>query len=332
MEQQKGHFVISLDFEIMWGVRDIVTLETYGNHLRGVQHVIPKLLSIFSEFGIKGTFSTVGLLFFETKQEMLANIPDSLPQYKNSKLSPYGEYMENQVGEGYPTDKYHFAPHLIKLIQQTPGQEIGTHTFSHYYCLEEGQDIEDFRGDINAAIVIAAMRGIKITSIVFPRNQFKQEYLEVCKDAGIIAFRNNERSWIYSARSGDGESLLRRFVRLTDAYLNLTGYHCYAYEPMASTSPVNIPSSRFLRPYSVRFRSLDWMRLRRIKKAMSHAARNKLMYHLWWHPHNFGINQDENFAFLRKILMHYEYLNKKYDFTSITMTDLANQLLEKHGE
>jgi hypothetical protein len=55
---------------------------------------------------------------------------------------------------------------------------------------------------------------------------------------------------------------------------------------------------------------------------MTHAAKNNLTYHLWWHPHNFSINQDENFSF-RKILTHYEILNTKYNFQS-TMSTLAN--------
>ena len=51
------------------------------------------------------------------------------------------------------------------------------------------------------------------------------------------------------------------------------------------------------------------------------------MYHLWWHPHNFGINQLENFAFLEEILVHYRYLNEKYGFTSCTMSELAHELI-----
>jgi hypothetical protein len=72
--------------------------------------------------------------------------------------------------------------------------------------------------------------------------------------------------------------------------------------------------------------------LRRIKKAMTHAAKNKLMFHLWWHPHNFGINQDENFAFLQKILEHYKVLNLKYQFHSLNMIELADLLRQKNGK
>jgi hypothetical protein len=59
---------------------------------------------------------------------------------------------------------------------------------------------------------------------------------------------------------------------------------------------------------------------------MTYAARNNLLYHLWWHPHNFGKDQEQNFAFLRDILSHYQKLNQDYGFTSITMGGLAEQI------
>ena len=60
--------------------------------------------------------------------------------------------------------------------------------------------------------------------------------------------------------------------------------------------------------------------------SMTHAAKNGLTYHLWWHPHNFGINLTENLAFLEKILQHYQKLAVKYSFNSVSMTGLAEQL------
>lgn len=326
LSNRGGKFIISLDFELMWGVRDIVTIDTYGQHIAGVHTAIPKMLACFQRHNIRATFATVGFLFFNTKEELLNNLPVRKPNYKIKNLSPYGDYMIQNVGNDHISDPYHFAPDLIRLIQDTPGQEIGTHTFSHYYCLEEWQTVDDFKEDLEVAIATARRSGISITSIVFPRNQFNNKYLQVCREAGIITYRNNEESWLYNARSGAKESLLRRALRLLDAYVNLTGHHCYTDEYMLASFPVNIPSSRFLRPYMARLQFLDWLRLRRIKKSMTHAAKNNLMYHLWWHPHNFGINQLENFAFLEEILVHYRYLHEKYLFSSCTMTELANEL------
>lgn len=324
LDNKNGYFVISLDFELMWGVRDVLSFEEYGENILGVQKVIPGLLNLFQQYNISATFATVGFLFFEDKAEMLAGLPKEKPQYVQPHLSPYTEYLDNKVGENYHEDPIHFAPHLIKLIQQTPGQEIATHTFSHYYCLEPGQTAAEFSADLQAAINIAQKRGVEIHSIVFPRNQFNDEYIDVCKKKGILAYRNNEESWMYEARNAKDENMFRRAFRLLDAYINISGYHCYPVIPNSQNEPINIPSSRFLRPYSRQLSMFENLRLKRIKNAMTHAAKNNLMYHLWWHPHNFGINQDKNFAFLEEILIHFNNLQKQYNFTSTHMRGLAN--------
>ncbi len=112
-----------------------------------------------------------------------------------------------------------------------------------------------------------------------------------------------------------------------DAYLNLSGHNCYSDDYMKGIRPINIPASRFLRPYSTKDEILESLKLRRITSGMTYAAKKNLTYHLWWHPHNFGINQNENFAFLKKILMHYKALNEKYNFQSLTMKELAASLI-----
>ncbi len=321
-----GKFVISLDLELMWGVNDVITISKYGMHIKGVHQVIPRLLKTFDQYGVNATFSTVGLLFFETKDQMLQNLPSRIPNYDNKNLSPYS-YIET-IGKDYLEDPYHFAPGLIKLIKQYPQQEIGSHTFSHYYCLEEGQTKEDFRADILQAQKVAAEYGVTIQSLVFPRNQSNEDYLQVCNELGILCIRGNESSWLYEARSGQKENIIRRGVRLADSFINISGHNCYREETLEKKLPINVPASRFLRPFSPILKSLDKMRLNRIKNSMSYAAKNGLIYHLWWHPHNFGVNQDENFSFLEKILLHFKQLQEQYKFESHTMTSVAKKILE----
>jgi peptidoglycan/xylan/chitin deacetylase (PgdA/CDA1 family) len=316
----------------MWGVRDVVTIDTYGQHIRGVHTALPELLRYFKKYHINGTFAAVGLLFFENKEELMNNLPAVKPNYNDPNLSPYGDYIDKFVGSDTASDPYHYGPRLIELIKNTPGQEIATHTFCHYYCLEPGQTLDDFKHDLQSAISIAKKRGITIETIIFPRNQVNEKYLEVCREHGIKSYRHNEESWLYTARNNENERLLRRSLRLVDAYFNISGHHCYTDSCMSASFPYSMPSSRFLRPYSSRLKWLEGLRLHRITEGMTHAAKNNLTYHLWWHPHNFGINQDKNFAFLEKILIHYTHLNEKYSFTSLNMSELSKRLYESAGK
>ncbi len=320
-----GKFVISLDFELMWGVRDKKDKNNYGENILGVHSVIPRLLQTFNKHQINGTFSTVGFLFLENKDQFYQHMPALLPDYQDKNLSPYLGHI-NQVGDDATADPYHFAPQLIKLIQQYPGHEISTHTYSHYYCLEPGQTPEAFKADLQEAMIVAEKYGIQLQSIIFPRNQFNEQYVKLCADFGISSYRGNENSWIYKAKNAKDENLFRRMFRLVDAYINISGHHVYADAYMASEFPVNIPSSRFLRPYMPSLKSFENLRLQRILKGMSYAAKHNKTYHLWWHPHNFGTQQEENFNFLEKILNHYDKLKSEFHFESITMTGLAKKL------
>jgi hypothetical protein len=169
---QKGKFVISLDFEIYWGVHDAVKLSDYQENLLGVRKVIPQLLELFSQYHISATFATVGLLFFDNKKELLEFLPQRKPQYLNKKISPYLSRI-NEAGETENDDPLRFGLSLVNKIKDA-GQEIATHTFSHYYCLEPGQTIEDFKEDLACAKSIALKNNIELKSVVFPRDQYTQ--------------------------------------------------------------------------------------------------------------------------------------------------------------
>lgn len=324
MSSRSGAFVISLDFEIMWGVCDKPDIRSYYlDNLLGVRQVIPSLLQLFSAFGIHASFATVGMLFASSKEELLQFVPEIKPAYKNASLSPYSQEFD-KLGESESTDPLHYAGSLINLIRHTPGQEIGCHTFCHYYCLEQGQTVEAFEADLQTAIRIAAYKGISLKSLVFPRNQFNDEYLRVLQQNGFTSYRGNEQSWMYAARNRQDESLFRRMCRLLDAYINLSGHNIYNWENLSKGGPLyNIPASRFLRPYSHKLSSLEKLRLRRILNDMTAAAKKGAIYHLWWHPHNFGVNLQQNVSFLRSILIHYQQLRRTYAFESLTMSEVA---------
>jgi len=321
----KGSFVISLDYELMWGVRDKRTIDNYGDAITGVAPAIQSMLRSFENFQVKATFATVGFLFFETKKELLQHLPKTEVVYDDNKLSPYPN-ISNYLGGSEAEDPYHYGYSLLEQLKASQQIEVATHTFCHYYCLEPGQTLEMFESDLKAAIEIAASEDIVIKSIVFPRNQYNDAYIDICRKNGISSYRGSENHSIYASSNGKEQTLLRRALRLLDSYVNITGHHTYAYETLRKTIPCNIPSSRLLRPYSKKLRFLESFKIKRIKNAMTYAAKNNEVYHLWWHPHNFGRNLEENMKLLDTILNHYQYLHKKYGFQTASMQELVEQL------
>jgi peptidoglycan/xylan/chitin deacetylase (PgdA/CDA1 family) len=320
--ERKSRFVISLDFELFWGVKDHVRLEHYRENLLGVRHAIPGMLSLFRQYDVHATWATVGMLFSETREQLIENSPTLRPSYLERGLSNY-ELMSD-VGRDEESDPYHFAGSLIRLIRDTPGQELATHTFSHYYCLESGQTVETFRADLQAAIRAAARFDVPIRSIVFPRNQFRPEYLGTCVEAGLKAYRGNPRHWLYepAASAKEKRAFLKRGLRLADSYINLSGTHVQ-FQKQEFGGIVNVPASRFLRPFSIRFRKFEAMRARRIHSDLQATSQCGGLYHLWWHPHNFGANTAENLALLERILEKFARLRETHGMESLSMAEYA---------
>jgi peptidoglycan/xylan/chitin deacetylase (PgdA/CDA1 family) len=315
----KGIFSISLDFELFWGVRDHRTLENYGENICNVHKVVPRLLELFSKYNVHCTWATVGFLFFNEKKEMMSYLPAERPAYQKKEYDPYSYIEQNELEK-----IYHFAPALIEQIKKTPGQEIGTHTFSHFYTLEKNTTIGQFKNDLRSAIAIAKEKGTEIKSIVFPRNQYSDVHVNACLEEGIKIYRGNELSGAYKPISRENESIFRKGVRFADTYINITGHHCHAIP--AANKIINVPASRFLRPYNPKFKMFDGLKLNRIKQGIKFAAKHGFIYHLWWHPHNFGKFMDENFDFLEQILKFYRQLNLEEKIESQNMLEIYSNI------
>jgi hypothetical protein len=327
MAGASGTFTISLDFELHWGVHDHKPLAGYARNLLGARQAIPRMLELFERYGVHCTWATVGLLFFDRKAELMEYLPEPRPHYADPALSPYPRI--GQIGPNERQDPYHYGLSLIEQIRDCPGQEIGTHTFSHYYCLEPGeteggQSEATFRADLLAARRAAERLGITPRSLVFPRNQYRADYLETCRAVGLEVIRGNHPAWWFRPESQGAESLIKRACRLSDDYLPLSGRDCL--QPQALDGDlVDVRASRFLRPAPSALRPLEPLRLHRITAGLSRAARHGTVYHLWWHPHNFGADPDYCLRFLERVLEHFRHLAQTYGMRSASMLEIGRE-------
>ena len=217
-----GTFMVSLDFELFWGMLDVCALEAYQENVLGGKKAIPQLLQLFEKYGIHATWATVGFLFADNYQELSQFLPELRPGYDNPALDGYANFAK--IGQDEKTAPCFYAPGLLKLIANTKGQEIGSHTFCHYYCREKGQTVEEFEADMRAAKAIAESKGYPVTSAILPRNQCEPEYTEVLRRCGFTAYRDEENDWIHEKIKFRP---LLRALRLLDVYFPLTGQGGY---------------------------------------------------------------------------------------------------------
>ena len=319
-----GILNISLDCELHWGRFDKVSLDAvHKRYFEQTRNVFPRMVQLFKDYEIHVTWAIVGMLYHRNAEEWRALQPDEYPGYENPRFSSYHWVKGNGLQE--PEDPWHFAPELIQLLEDVPFFEIGTHTYSHYYCQEPGQTAAQFRADLQLALEVAGRRGHTLRSLVFPRNQFNEEYLSVCTELGIAIVRSNPDTWYWDANRP--ESLLKKVFRTGDAYTNLLGPKTVPLSSIdKATVPLQLPASRLYRAWTEKSEWLNRLKLRRILQEMTYAARRGGYYHLWWHPHNFGWHPEECMRELETILQHYKKLQEEYGFESLTMSETKNRI------
>jgi hypothetical protein len=182
-------------------------------------------------------------------------------------------------------------------------------------------------------LMIAARRGIELRSIVFPRNQHNPAYDDILIEKGLTAYRGNPRSYGWRFTDGkESRSVTRRAVRLLDSYLSVDGPGTTSWnEVLQPNGLANVRASYPLRPYHPHLRSLDSLRLRRIGDSIRHAAREREILHLWWHPHNFGTHLEENMQFLRQVLDLFDHCQGKHGMVSRTMAEVHEMVRDVAG-
>ena len=313
-----GTLIVSLDFELFWGMLDQCALEDYRDNVLGGRKAIPQMLALFQKYGIHATWAAVGFLFAENYQQLRRYFPDENPSYEDQRLNPYGWF--EAIGQNEEDAPCFYGLSLIEQVAKTPGQEIGSHTFCHYYCREKGQTVSQFADDMNAAKAIARDHGYDLTSVILPRNQCEPEYTQILRKCGFTAYRDEENDWIHEKIKFRP---LLRALRLLDVYLPLTGQG--GYVPKYEGGIWNLAGSRMYKPIFRPLEFLEGMKLRRIKKQMLHAAKKGLTFHLWWHPHNVGVKTERHMQQLEEIFRYYAELKETYGMRSLNMREAAEE-------
>src|SRR3990167_11247331 len=133
---EKGIFILSLDFELAWGMRGD---PAYKADFERTREVIDRMLALFEKYEIKATWATVGELF-----------------------------LTGQAGNG--DNLLWHAPEVIEKIKKClVAQEIGSHSFSHKVVGEDCSR-ELFEEELKKNDEVAKRSGGTMRSFVYPKN------------------------------------------------------------------------------------------------------------------------------------------------------------------
>jgi peptidoglycan/xylan/chitin deacetylase (PgdA/CDA1 family) len=278
--------VWSLDFELRWGMHDLLGMDrnAYRMNLEGAREAVPQLLSLFVQRGVRATWATVGALACNDWDEYFRLAP-SPPRYAVSRLAFDPRYADLD-----PKGVLHFAPNLVRLVSQTKGQDLGTHTFSHIFLGEAGVTQNDVEADHAATRELFRERfNTAPTSLVFPRNQVA--FLDFYRANGISAWRDNESSWYFN-QSKYANHPVPRALRLVDA---LTPFWTRGGRFLNGGTT----STLFVR---VTLPEIAWKaHLAKVATEVRRMKRNSVL-HFWLHPHNVGGNLGRGMMRIAEVL------------------------------
>lgn len=310
-----GTLIVSLDFELYWGMQDVRPLEAYRENVLGGRAAVPRLLALFRAHGVHATWAVVGLLLADDAADARRRLPDVPPAYANPARNAC-RLLDGDLPDREP-DCF-FAGDLVARIAAEPGMELASHTFSHYYCREPGQTVDRFRDDMAAALAVAREHGYALTSAVLPRNECEGPYIAALADLGFTAYRGEEDDWIHRRVK---PRPLMRLLRLADVYLPLTGQR--GFTPRREHGVWNLAGTRMFKPIFPPLRPLEGLKLWRLKRHMRHAAKHGEVCHIWWHPHNVGVRTEAHLLQLEDIFSYYETLRDRYGMRSLNMREAA---------
>lgn len=278
--------VWSLDFELRWGLHDRLRMDrnAYLTNLEGAREAVPLLLNLFAQRGVRATWATVGALACNNWDEYFRLAPPP-PGYADSRLAFDPRYADLD-----PDGVLHFAPDLVRLVSQTKGQDLGTHTFSHIFLGEMGVMQKDVQADHAALTGLFRERlNTAPTSLVFPRNQVA--FLAFYRANGITVWRDNERSW-YLHQTEQANHPVFRALRLADA---LTPF----WPRGGRFSEGATTSTLFVR---VTLPEIAWKaHLAKLATEVRRMRRDSVL-HFWLHPHNVGGNLRRGMARIIQVL------------------------------
>jgi peptidoglycan/xylan/chitin deacetylase (PgdA/CDA1 family) len=278
--------VWSLDFELRWGMHDLLGLDRdlYRKNLEGAREAVPQLLKLFTRRGVRATWAAVGALACHSWDDYYRRAP-APPRYADKRLAVDPRYADLD-----PDGVLHFAPNLVALVAETEGQDLGTHTFSHLYLGELGVMQRDATADHAATLALFSGRfGITPTSLVFPRNQVA--FLAFYRARGISAWRDNENSWYYRLTRHSNHSVVRA-LRMMDA---VTPWRARG----GSFCGNRTPSTLFIRVYLPE--SLWKLHLARIATEARRIRQGGVL-HFWLHPHNLGADVPRGIRRIEQVL------------------------------
>jgi peptidoglycan/xylan/chitin deacetylase (PgdA/CDA1 family) len=318
----RGVCVVSIDTEMAWGEAHRRGAGPGGGHRRddgGERAAIGAVLDLLARHGIAATWAVVGHLFLDHCDRPAGSGQRPHPEVVRPDF-PWlaGDWFDVDPCSSRGQAPAWYGRDILASIRACPvPQEVGCHSFAHVMAGEPGCSRAAFDSDLAACRVLAGADGVALRSFVYPRNSIG--HVEALAPQGFSAFRGPPAA-PFAGRS----PAARRALRLVDRVRPLSGSAVTAERHPAGVW--NVPQTFLFAPAERRARLPVAVWTRAPRARLRQAARERSLFHLWFHPYNITADAGRALAALDRVCAEVARLRDAGRLDVLTMGALADRL------
>ena len=301
--------IISLDCEGKWGMADKIGphQETFLTD-EALERVYRTLIDLFDRYAIPATFAFVmAFTLDDAERRSYAGLLRDVPISGINWLVNYRKAQERGNLSGW------HQPRSFDLVRKNDRHEIACHGFSHLPLDEEKTGEDDARLELEAASEIARLKGVRLETFVYPRNQVG--FVGLLRQHGYLGYR--ERLPLPGGTLGRVASIASEFNIFEKGQPSVSS---------VDGGPIPIPAGYFFNwRFGARRRVPKEVTVRRWRGIMRRASEGGEIAHLWFHPHNI-ITGPETFNVLEQVLRHATKLRDAGRLAIVTQAEYCRTL------
>lgn len=317
MSLDRGVFCLSLDFELVWGSRDLA--RDPAPLLRAArttrERVFPGLLRLLTERELTATWATVGHLYLE------GATPDARGRLHPALMEPRHAWQRGPWLAGVPAGhegdhpEFYGASLVRRLLEA--GQEVGAHGFTHVIFGDPGCSREVARSELAHLVAAAEALGFQPRSFVFPRNI--PGHLDLLAEAGFTCWRPPEGGWYSSLRLPRSAQRLGHLAEVLRAGTPVT-----VLPRRGAHGLVEVPASATFLPLDGVRRAVPLgRRITRCLRGLDAAAEQGRVMHLYTHPINLAAEPEAMLGAFARVFDHAVRLRDQGRLDCLSMGQLA---------
>ena len=317
MSLGRGAFILSLDFELIWGTLDKRGPEAFRRACeRERSEVFGPLLGLLEEFEIPATWCVLGHVMLDSCAPVNGHKHPEI--VRPTHAWQQGDWFTHDPCSDEAGAPIFYGRSLVeRLLESRVPQEIGCHSFSHAIFGDPGCSRETAVSEVRACMEAAGELGVTPRSFAFPRNRVG--HLDVLREFGFTCFRGVEPTWYMAG--GRAEGRLKRAAHAADV---IAARRPPVVLPERTQGLINIPASMMFFPaHGVRRHIPVSRRVRRALRGVESAAREQRIMHLWFHPTNLADETDAMLAGLRTVFAEVARRRERAELDVLPMGELA---------